>query len=197
MSINLADQALREAQKRKNVVMDLSKFEMKDLVVSALKSEVEAEKLYLKLASRISNFMLKDRMEFLAQEEKKHATFFADLHKKLFGQDAIDLPDHTPVPLPDVTVEGDSQPISDVLAMAMEAEKAASDFYTSWAERYAADAAEDESDPYIHSPAKMRKMLLYVASMEMGHFKLLEIERDRAIDFEAEQMQWNLDFVGP
>jgi len=177
--------------------MHLSKFEMKDLVVSALKSEVEAEKLYMKLASRISNFMLKDRMEFLAKEENKHARFFADLHKKLFGEDSVDLPEHTPVPLPEVTIDGDDQPISDVLAMAMEAERAASDFYTSWAERYETEAADASGDPYVHSPDKMRKMLLYIASMELGHFKLLEIERDKAMDFEAEQVQWDLDFVGP
>ena len=56
-------------------------------------------------------------------------------------------------------------PVSDVFASAMEAELAAHQFYNSFAERF-----ESDSD--------MKKTLLYFASMEVGHYKILEAEKE-------------------
>ena len=68
--------------------------------------------------------------------------------------------------------------------MAMEAEKAASDFYLALAEMYKRDE-------------ETGKVLRYLSAMETGHYRLLEIEKeelDREGDYEIE---WELMHIGP
>jgi rubrerythrin len=66
----------------------------------------------------------------------------------------------------------------------MQAEKTAYDFYNGIAERF-----EEKPD--------IKKMVLYIASMEMGHFKIIEIEKENAEKFEGFNMEWPLMHVGP
>lgn len=40
-------------------------------------------------------------------------------------------------------------------------------------------------------------MIFYVASMEMGHYRLLEIERENAERFEVFEVSWPDIHVGP
>ena len=65
----------------------------------------------------------------------------------------------------------------------MEAESAAHDFYLSMAGRY-----EDDKN--------IKKTLQYFATMEMGHYKLLEIERKNALDFEQYDQVWPMMHAG-
>jgi len=69
--------------------MDLSRYSLKDLLLTALKSEIESRDLYLKLAESVKNFLLKDRLNFLAEEEKKHKILFETLFRKNFSQGKI------------------------------------------------------------------------------------------------------------
>ena len=43
----------------------------------------------------------------------------------------------------------------------------------------------------------IKKMVIYIASMEMGHFKIIEIEKENAEKFEGFNMEWPLMHVGP
>jgi len=52
--------------------MDLSGYTLEDLLLAAIKSEVESERIYSSLAGRVGNFFLKDRLNFLAGEERRH-----------------------------------------------------------------------------------------------------------------------------
>ncbi len=61
--------------------MKLSNISLEDLLLSAIKSEVESKKIYEDLARKVKNFMLKDRFKFLADEEEKHRAFFEWLYK--------------------------------------------------------------------------------------------------------------------
>jgi rubrerythrin len=88
------------------------------------------------------------------------------------------------VPLPNVSIDDVGKSISKILQEAMEAEKAAHDFYIGIAERF-------DKKPDI------RKMLHYIASMEMGHFRILEIEKENAEKFEGYNIEWPLMHVGP
>lgn len=163
--------------------MDLKQYNMEDLLLTAMKAEVDAQAVYRGLAERVQNAMLKDRLEFLAGEEEKHRGYFeAQFHKDFPGKE-ICLPKKGVVPLPEVTLEGEDTPLSHVLSQAMDAELAAYDFYRGIAGRYADEAT--------------RNMIFYVASMEMGHYRLLEIERENAERFEVFEVSWPDVHLGP
>ena len=67
---------------------------------------------------------------------------------------------------------------------AMQAEKAAQDFY-----KYFADRFEEGT--------KINHMLKYFSDMELGHYKLLEIEKDSMERFEEADVYWPMMHVGP
>jgi rubrerythrin len=176
--------------------MDLSRYELKDLILTALKSEVDAEQVYLKIGESVKNFMLSDRFKFLADEERKHAGFFRDYFQRQFPGEPIEIPDECPVPLPKVKIESETIPISDVIAMAMAAEKAASEFYTSMAEQLPAEEAQ-RSVNEKEGRSTVKGLLIYIASMEMGHYRLLEIEEQNAKENEQYEIIWNMTHLGP
>jgi len=163
--------------------MDLSAFSMEDLLLSALKAETESRDVYEKLSAGVKNALLKDRLKFLSEEEEKHRVFFEMLFKQKFQGKEIALPEKTPVPLPDIKIEDENLPISEIFWRAMQAEMAAHDFYNKMAERFT-------DEPQIE------KMLLYIATMEKGHYKLLEIEKENAEKFEAYDMEWPMMHIG-
>jgi rubrerythrin len=164
--------------------MDLSNYSEEDLILSAFKSEVDAKDVYSKLAERVKNYFLKEKLNFLAQEEDKHRLFFEGFYKEKFPGKEVALPEKTPVPLPEIQFSEESIPLSEILESAMKAESAAHDFYLSMAERY------DEG-------SEVKKTLQYFATMEMGHYKLLEIERKNALDFEQYDQVWPMMHAGP
>ncbi len=176
--------------------MDLSKYDMRELILTAWKSEINAEEVYLKIRKGVKNYWLQDRFQFLADEESKHAGFFKDFYHRQFPGEKVELPETCPVPLPEVKIDRDSIPISDVLAMAMEAEKAASEFYASWADRMP-DAGKAGTEANGGPIASVREMLMYISSMEMGHYRLLEIEEENAREQEQYDLVWDMTHIGP
>jgi rubrerythrin len=163
--------------------MNLKQYKMEDLLLTAMKAEVDAQKVYRDLAARVKNAMLKDRLVFLAGEEEKHRGYFEAQFRKDFPGKKICLPEKGVVPLPEVKLEGEDTPLSKVLEEAVDAELAAYDFYRGIAGLYADEAT--------------RNMIFYVASMEMGHYRLLEVERDNAERFEVFEVSWPDIHIGP
>jgi len=164
--------------------MDLSKYTLEDVLVSAIKSEIDSKEVYSKIGERVKNFMLKERMKFLAGEEEKHREFLHSLYEKNFPGKEPKIPDVTPVPLPLIKIWDEDTPLSEVIESAMNAEMAANEFYTAMAGLFEEDA-------------ETNKMLKYLASMEMGHYKLLEIEKENALRFEYYDQVWPMMHVGP
>jgi rubrerythrin len=164
--------------------MDLSSYSIEELILAAMKSEIDARDFYVKVSEGVKNALLKDRLAFLSGEEEKHKVFFEQLYRKRFQGEEIVLPEKSPVPLPQLKVEDESMPMSEVLTMAMNAEEAACEFYTLLADRY-------QENPEV------RSTLLYFASMEMGHYRLLELERENARKFEDVDFEWPMMHVGP
>jgi rubrerythrin len=162
--------------------MDIAIYNMEDLLLTAIKIEVESKKVYAALAQGVGNFMLKDRFTFLASEEVKHKAFLEWLYQKNYPNRRIVLPEKTPVPLPVIRL-GKGIAIGEVIGDAMEAEKVAHDFYMQLSERFA-DAPD------------IKNVLFYIASMEMGHYRILEAERENAAKFESFQMAWPMAHVG-
>jgi len=165
--------------------MDLSIYSVEDLILTARKSESEAQQAYAGLASGVKNFALKERLNFLAGEEGKHGEFFEQLYQKQYPQKEMVLPQGaSPVPLPEISIDTENLPLSQILEGAMQAETAAREFYLGLADRF-------EGHPEI------QRMLQYIASMELGHYKILEIEAENARKFENYDSEWPMMHVGP
>lgn len=163
--------------------MDLSKFSMEDMLLAAIKSEIGAKEAYFKLAGGIKNAFLKDKLEFLAWEEDKHRKALESIFKEtLLGKEIV-VPEETPVPLPDIEIPDEKVPLSTILASAMKAEMAARDFYNSLSE--------------LFDNPNTKAAVAYLASMELGHYKLLEIEKEIAERFEEYDEYWPMMHAGP
>ena len=163
--------------------MNLENYDLEGLLLSAIKSEVESSKFYLKIAKKTENGLLQDKLKFLAKEEEKHRFFVEDVYKNHFPKQEIKLPKESPVPLPKIEINED-MPVSKLLKNAMDAEKHAHDFYESLAERF-------------ESGSKIHNTLLYFADMEIGHYKILEIEKESMERFEEADVYWPMMHVGP
>ena len=164
--------------------MDLEKYSIEDLLLTAIKSEVESKKTYLKLSKKVKNGLLQDKLEFLANEEEKHKIFIEEIFKNNFPGREITLPEKTLVPLPEIQIADEDTPISELLRSAMQVEKAAQDFYLALSKRF-------KDTPNIENT------LIYFGTMELGHYKLLEIEMENMQRFEEADFYWPMMHVGP
>ncbi|MGQ9801376.1 MAG: ferritin family protein [Candidatus Saccharicenans sp.] len=164
--------------------MDLSKYSLKDLLLTALKSEIEARDFYKNLAGPVENYFLKDRILFLSAEEEKHRLTFEKMYRQQFPGQDLTIPEKSPVPLPELKFEKETMPISEVFLVAMQAEKAAHDFYTAISR-------------YFPSESEQHKLLLYIAAMEMGHYALLNLERENALRTEDFEVTLPMVHIGP
>ena len=163
--------------------MNLEKYDLDNLLLAAIKSEVESNTLYLKIANKIENGLLKDKLKFLAKEENNHRLYVEKIYKENFPKNEIILPKETPVPLPEIEINEDI-PVSKLLKSAMKSEKFAHDFYESLSDRF-------------ESGSKIHNTLLYFADMEMGHYKILEMEKESMERFEEADVYWPMMHVGP
>jgi rubrerythrin len=164
--------------------MNLDSYKLEDLFLSAIKSEVESNKLYSSLAKNIKNGLLQDKLEFLAKEEEKHKKFLEDAYINHFPNQEIKLPKETPVPLPEIKITDENIPLSRILNIAMEAEMAAYEFYRSFADRF-------------ENGTKISHTLKYFSDMELGHYKLLEVEKESMERFEEADVYWPMMHIGP
>ncbi len=164
--------------------MDLNAFGLDVLLLAALKAEVESRDIYGRLAGRVANAMLRDRLRFLAGEEEKHQAFVEATFARKFPGRAPVPPARTPVPLPEIKFDVAAVPLSEVFAAAMRAEEAAAAFYRGLADRFAGERETAE-------------MISYLATMETGHYHILETERAHLLRFEDYAVSWPDIHVGP
>jgi rubrerythrin len=163
--------------------LNLDKYNLEELLLTAIKSEVDSNKYYLNIAKKTENGLLQDKLEFLAKEEEKHRLFIEDVYKNHFPEKEIKLPKETPVPLPKIDINEDV-PVSKLIQNAMEAEKSARDFYQSLS-------------GYFEPNSKIHKTLLYFADMEYGHYKILKMEKESMDRFEEADVYWPMMHIGP
>lgn len=163
--------------------MDLSTYTLEDLLLAAIKSEIESRTVYQTLADMVKNAFLKDRLEFLAGEEDKHNVYIEGLFKKYFPKTEIVLPEETPVPLPALKIPEEPILLSEIIESAMEAEKASSEFY--------------EGLVTVVDDPSVKRTLQYFAAMEMNHYRILEAEQETMKRFEDFDVEWPMMNVGP
>jgi len=168
------------------MAVDVSSLSVEDALSMALKSEIEAEGVYKKLKKMVNNFVLKDKIQFLIGEEKKHQKVVKALFEKMF-------PDKEPaksvkslVPRIGLTLKEEAS-VLDLLELAMEAEKTFEEFY----DRLSMEVEE----------RGVQEILQYLASMEHGHYSLLKGEYDLSVRdeqyYQREDFQYDMVHIGP
>jgi len=163
--------------------MNLNNVNLEDLLLTALKSEIDSKELYIKLIDRTQNGLLQDKFKFLAAEEEKHKLFVEEIYKNHYPDNEIKIPDESPVPLPEIRIT-DETSLSTLVKQAMEAERQASEFYKLLSERF-------------EKGSKIHNTLNYFSDMEIGHFKILEMEKQSMERFEDADVYWPMVHAGP
>ncbi len=153
--------------------MELEGYDFDELLRAAAKSEVNSREVYEYLSDATDNFVIKDRFEFLAGEEKKHQQFVTDLYEKRNKGKEMEVPEETPVPIPFINY-GDDIDESEIVEQAMDAEISSRDFYAKMA-----DMAREES-----KDGEEVKLLDYLSGMEQNHYEILKSELERIKEFE-------------
>lgn len=146
-----------------------SQASVETLIGMAVRAEIGANKIYSHLADQVSNPLLKEKFTLLAFEESKHKTILEKLFAKLFPGEEIQIPDKTDEALLPSIQMSPSSPLVDILHQAMEAEKAAENFYLSLSGR-------------VQKPQK--EILEYLAKVEKSHYHMLHSEYILAQEFE-------------
>ena len=163
--------------------MDLGAYNNEELFFSAIRAEIGSKEVYQKLADGVNNAFLKDKLKFLASEEDKHRSFLENAYLTEFPGRDIELPGSSPVPLPEISLPNESVPVSEVIESAMKAELAAQEFYLAFAE-----SLEDNPE--------LVKTLKYFASMELGHYNILEVELKNIETYEEYDDYWPMMHAG-
>ena len=140
-----------------------------DLMAQAIRAEIEAQELYFGLAGQVKNFILNDKFTYLAKEEDGHRQLLIKLYEDRFPDHPLKIPDCSGTPLPNVQLSKTNR-LSDVLEVAMAAEKAAQKFYKNLAGKM-----DSEAD---------KNLLMYLSNIEGGHYYFLNLEREQALRYE-------------
>lgn len=131
-----------------------------EVLTVGIKAEMAAQTLYTKMKEMAGAKEMQETMDYLIGQEKRHEEFMRKAFKDQFPEVEVKVPVNTIVPMPGEL--GDDAGMKDLFEVAMEAEKQASVFYS--------DLAAKTRDP------NSRKLLEYIASMELSHLSILQAE---------------------
>ena len=135
------------------------------------------------MAKRTKNGLLEDKLTFLAKEEEKHRSFIEEIYNNHYPNDELKVPEKSVVPLPEINYSEETE-LSNLLSQAMDAESSASKFYKSLAGRF-------------ETGTKIYNTLMYFSDMEIGHFKILEMEKESMQRYEEDDVYWPMVHAGP
>ena len=127
----------------------------------AIKSEIEAVKLYTRMKELTKSEDLAMKLDFLIAQEHKHKEILTEAYKKRFPEVELSLPKKSLVPTIGELLEKDAG-LKELFQAAMEAEKKSEEFY--------GELAGKTRD------SNSKSLLQYLASMEHSHFSILEAE---------------------
>ena len=168
------------------MAIDVSSLRIEQALSMALKSEHEAEAIYKKLKKMVKNFVIKDKLQFLINEEKKHQKVVATLFKKLFPDQEPSKSEKALIPRISISLK-DETSVLELLELALEAEKTFEEFYDDLSEEVEERGAQE--------------ILQYLSSMEHGHYALLKGEYDLCMRdemyFDRDDFQYDMVHIGP
>jgi rubrerythrin len=168
------------------MTVDIASLSVEQALSMAVRSEEDAAEVYRKLNAAVRNFMLKDKMRFLEEEENRHRQLLTALHRKVADGRDPSPADRSLLPALSLALT-ESHSVPDLIEIAMDAEKASEEFYDGLSQ-----TVEDRG---------LREVLLVLASMEHGHYFLLKGEYDLCLRNEAyydrEDFQYDMVHIGP
>jgi rubrerythrin len=153
----------------------------------AIKSEIDAVKLYTRMKEKVQSQDLKEKMDFLISQEEKHEQILKEVYKKRFPEVELALPPKAIVPMIDDVLARDAT-LKELFEAGMTAEKMAEEFYSGLADK--------------SNDMRAKKTLLYMANMEQTHYAILEAEWNQIERLKTEEANEFLDsdglmFFGP
>jgi rubrerythrin len=168
------------------MAIDISLLTIEKAFLMALKSEIDTAETYEKLQKMINNFVLKDKLKFLVEEEKKHQKIIKELFRKMFSGKEPSSTEKSLLPRLTLALQEDTS-VPDLLELAMEAEKIAEEFYDNLSQEIEERGVQD--------------ILQYLVAMEHSHYFLLKGEyelcsRDEMY-FDRDDFQYDMVHIGP
>ena len=127
----------------------------------AIKSEIEAIKLYDRMKELVKHPDLVAKLDFLLSQERRHEEILTEAYKSKFPDTKLQLPAKSLVPSIGEVLSGETD-LKVLFNVAMKAEKISEEFYSK--------LAENTRD------SNSKSLLLYLASMERSHYAILEAE---------------------
>jgi rubrerythrin len=127
----------------------------------AIRSEIEAIKLYHRMKEQTKNPDLAAKLDFLIGQEKNHEKMLTEAYRSKFPGIDLALPEKTLVPTVGEILARQAT-LKELFGVALEAEKKSEQFYRDLAKK-----THDQNS---------RSMLDYLASMERSHYSILEAE---------------------
>jgi rubrerythrin len=168
------------------MIFDIDSLSTEQALNMAWKSELESEKVYKELKKKIRNFVLRDKIDFLIKEEKKHQEVVGALFKKLFPGKKPDPKGKSLSPKIELVLKENSS-ATDLLELAMDLEKMFEEFY-------------DQLSQEVEERG-VQEILLYLSGMEHGHYALLKGEYELGIRdedyFSRDDFQYDMVHIGP
>lgn len=161
---------------------DMKNFSLKELLGMAIKAEIGAANFYSSLAENMDIEALRDKIEFLAGEERKHEAFLRKLYAQMFpGEEVVFPKEHIGPELKPVAEKlKEIEDVIDLYRWAMEAEKIANEFYLKLE-----DMVEDDAK---------KRLMRSLADMESSHYFTLRADYELLLDWD---MYSQMMHVGP
>jgi rubrerythrin len=134
-----------------------------DILEIAIKREEDSYDFYMDIHSKVVDANVKDTLEFIAGEEKKHRAFLVDYRDGNFGKTALRMSDVVDYKIAEYLEEpevGESLKPEDVYLVASHRELRSHHFYTELAN--------------LHADGDLREMLLRMANEELKHKEKME-----------------------
>lgn len=134
-----------------------------DILDLAIQREVEAYEFYMDLYERVDDQSVKDTLEFIAGEEKKHKAFLINYREGNYGADAMRMTDFVDYKIAEYLDEPEvdgAMSSQDVYLIAAHRENRSHQFYTELAN--------------LHAEGETQTMLLKMANEELKHKEKME-----------------------
>ncbi len=134
-----------------------------DVIDLAIQREVEAYDFYMDIHGKVQDAGVKDTVEFIAAEEKKHKAFLVDYRDGNYGTDALRMTDVIEYRIaeyleePEISQDASSE---EVYLIAAHRESRSNQFYTELAN--------------MHADGELKTMLLKMANEELKHKEKME-----------------------
>ncbi len=157
-------------------------FSLEELLGMAIKAEIGARKFYESLAERVGIQTLREKIEWLAGEERKHEALLRKMYSVMFpGEEIIFPEEHIGPELKPVARElHDVRDVIELIRWAMKAEEIAAGFY-------------GEMERIVITENRKR-LMRYLSDVEKGHYYTLRAEYELLLDWE---MYSEMMHVGP